>query len=204
MSHRDARLKKALTYAMGKTPLFCTVGVHKQNYKRISFDACDYAFIPFYVRGKDTFTDDSNAVTKDLINAASTSTRTSFAISVPNANRSTVLRDITSSTGKAKIKDYWTSKKIYHYAVFDIGVKEDETRHQKTIIGDAFNLLKYCKLRKAFADVPFGLTIFDLECEDWEGACNNMSTPIPGTKRYKNMTTYFAAVGNWTKSNYPC
>ncbi|KAL3191546.1 hypothetical protein MRX96_059647 [Rhipicephalus microplus] len=127
---------------MGKTPLFCTFGVHKLDYKSINFKPCDYAFIPFYVRGGDTFTDDSNAIIKELINAASTSTRTSFAISFPNENRSAVIGDISSSAGKAKIKEYWTSKKIYHYAVFDIGVKKSELSEEKMIIGEAFGLLR--------------------------------------------------------------
>ncbi|KAH8041220.1 hypothetical protein HPB51_014368 [Rhipicephalus microplus] len=121
------------SHAMGKTPLFCTFGVHKLDYKSINFKPCDYAFIPFYVRGGDTFTDDSNAIIKELINAASTSTRT---------NRSAVIGDISSSAGKAKIKEYWTSKKIYHYAVFDIGVKKSELSEEKMIIGEAFGLLR--------------------------------------------------------------
>ncbi|KAL3191542.1 hypothetical protein MRX96_059643 [Rhipicephalus microplus] len=378
---------------MGKTPLFCTFGVHKLDYKSINFNPCDYAFIPFYVRGGDTFTDDSNAITTELINAASTSTRTSFAISVPNENRSIVMKDITSSVGKAKIKEYWTSKKIYHYAVFDISVRLNEQSQEGMIIGGAFNLLKefrrqqedleesnpiqnpnrgflvasyyiwpeadgtpprvftkqienfpldaviilthmtfdefeaklpcaitagapynprkitnimgmqnimttmsqqvpwvmhttltistsfcsrvymgksrrlrldwecvdhmrrpngtaafcndplaiygnikldrrnhiiastttdpmhmlmttfetnetiylkYCKLRKEYANIPFGLSIFDLECEDWGNACTKDNTAIPGTKRFTQVTDTYATVKSWTKGSFPC
>ncbi|XP_037290177.2 uncharacterized protein LOC119185179 [Rhipicephalus microplus] len=330
-------------HAMGKTPLFCTFGVHKLDYKSINFNPCDYAFIPFYVRGGDTFTDDSNAITTELINAASTSPRTSFAISVPNENRSIVMKDITSSVGKAKIKEYWTSKKIYHYAVFDISVRLNEQSQEGMIIGGAFNLLKefrrqqedleesnpiqnpnrgflvasyyiwpeadgtpprqnimttmsqqvpwvmhttltistsfcsrvymgksrrlrldwecvdhmrrpngtaafcndplaiygnikldrrnhiiastttdpmhmlmttfetnetiylkYCKLRKEYANIPFGLSIFDLECEDWGNACTKDNTAIPGTKRFTQVTDTYATVKSWTKGSFPC
>ncbi|KAL1474964.1 hypothetical protein MTO96_020404 [Rhipicephalus appendiculatus] len=130
---------------MGEAPLFCTFGVHQQDYDKINVDACDYAFIPFYVQDRDTFIDDTNPVTQKLISKAATSTQTSFAISVPNAqvlNRSAVQQDLSSLAGQERVRQYWTAKNIYHYAVFDIGVRPNETSQSRHIIKGAFDLLK--------------------------------------------------------------
>ncbi|KAL1467062.1 hypothetical protein MTO96_005923 [Rhipicephalus appendiculatus] len=331
-------------HAMGKAPLFCTFGVHKQDYTKINFDACDYAFIPFYVRGGDTFLDDSNSITYVFDQRGEHVDEDVFRHQrIPEK----VYDDIGHKTGSAKIKEYWTSKKIYHYAVFDIGVKENEKSQADVIIGYPFSVLQafrkhqrdletsnpiqqpnrgflvasfnlwpkaddtppmfftqnvlkvpldaiiivthltvdefeaklpcvitggapyspgritnilgmqkimtrmsqetawvtratlaisvslcsrvymparrpdldqmcvdhmyrpngtaaYCKLRKEFGDIPFGLALFDLECEDWEGACSKVSTPIPGTTRYTEITDYYPTLSNFTKGSFPC
>ncbi|KAH8039403.1 hypothetical protein HPB51_006423 [Rhipicephalus microplus] len=70
---------------MGETPLFCTFGAHKQDYDLVDTSSCDYAFIPFYVHGGDTFTNDSSRLTRKLLNRAVASTKTAFAISIPHA-----------------------------------------------------------------------------------------------------------------------
>ncbi|XP_070389143.1 uncharacterized protein [Dermacentor albipictus] len=127
---------------MGEAPLFCTFGVHLQNYDKINADACDYAFIPYYVRGKDTFTDDSDTLTRKLLNKAFTSTKTSYAISVPHANRTAALMDVNSPAGQSTLGEYWTSKNIYHYAVFDIGIKDNEVADRIKILKEAFDLLQ--------------------------------------------------------------
>ncbi|KAH7959499.1 hypothetical protein HPB49_011472 [Dermacentor silvarum] len=141
---------------MGKTPLFCTFGVHKQDYTKIDVDPCEYVFIPFYARGRDTFTDDRNPITTDLIDLAVTAPRTSFGISnvitliartcieslLQCRKNSEVLRDLTTTAGKNKVELYWTRKSIYHYAVFDIGVRDNETGQEKAIIDAAFSVLK--------------------------------------------------------------
>ncbi|XP_075542021.1 uncharacterized protein LOC142576024 [Dermacentor variabilis] len=127
---------------LGEAPLFCTFGVHLQNYDKINADVCDYAFIPYYVRGKDTFTDDSDTLTRKLLNKAVTSTKTSYAISVPHANRTAALMDLNSPAGQTTLEEYWTLKNIYHYALFDIGVKEQEVTERTKILKEAFDLLQ--------------------------------------------------------------
>ncbi|XP_075743995.1 uncharacterized protein LOC142802828 [Rhipicephalus microplus] len=63
----------------------------------------------------------------------------------------------------------------------------------------------YCKLRKEFADIPFGLSIFDLECEDWGNTCTSQpDLPIAGTKRFAEVTDYYVTASNWSKDNFPC
>ncbi|KAH7964300.1 hypothetical protein HPB51_027464 [Rhipicephalus microplus] len=62
----------------------------------------------------------------------------------------------------------------------------------------------YCKLRKEYANIPFGLSIFDLECEDWGNACTKDNTAIPGTKRFTQVTDTYATVKSWTKGSFPC
>ncbi|XP_075539335.1 uncharacterized protein LOC142574042 [Dermacentor variabilis] len=249
------------------------------------------------------------------------------------------MADITSLAGKNKVELYWTKKKIYHYAVFDIGVRKNETGQEKTILEAAFNLLrefrnlqqalktnnpsqpnpdrgfivasfylwpgaettpltvftenvvrlpldaiiilthltvdeneaglpcvitggapydveqvanllgmfcndhlaiyatpntlrliqfavksssrsrpplvstfdtnetissKYCKIRSAFPDLEFGLSLFDLECEDWENSCSAMNTPMPGTQRFKDTTAHFFKLKNRGSRGLPC
>ncbi|KAH6932130.1 hypothetical protein HPB50_003033 [Hyalomma asiaticum] len=127
---------------MGAAPLFCTIGVHMQDYDKMDLEVCDYAFIPYYVRGRDTFVDDSNRITKKLLNKAVASTKTSYAISVPHANRTAALSDLKSSTGQATISYYWTLKNVFHYGVFDIGVQDHEVGERTKIFKEAFDLLK--------------------------------------------------------------
>ncbi|XP_075539334.1 uncharacterized protein LOC142574041 [Dermacentor variabilis] len=63
---------------------------------------------------------------------------------------------------------------------------------------------KYCKLRREFEDIPFGLSLFDLECEDWANSCNAMNTPMPGTQRFKDMTAHFATLSTKSVRSLPC
>ncbi|KAH7960151.1 hypothetical protein HPB49_017426 [Dermacentor silvarum] len=126
-------------YPMGRAPLFCTFGVHRQDYDKINVDACDYAFIPFYLQGRDTFADDSNPITQKLISRAVASTKT---------NRSAVRQHLNSKAGKDRIRQYWTTKSIYHYAVFDIGVRPNESSHSERIMKEAFDLLKMFRDRQ--------------------------------------------------------
>ncbi|XP_049519733.1 uncharacterized protein LOC125944039 [Dermacentor silvarum] len=63
---------------------------------------------------------------------------------------------------------------------------------------------KYCRLRRQFVDFPFGLAIFDLECEDWEKICDVMNTPIFGTHRFEDMTAHFLGSRNRTNLQTPC
>ncbi|KAL1467066.1 hypothetical protein MTO96_005925 [Rhipicephalus appendiculatus] len=107
---------------MGETPLFCTFGAHKQNYDQVDTSSCDYAFIPFYVHGGDTFVDDSSRLTR--------------------RNRTAALADVNSATGQSTLEEYWTLKNVFHYGVFDIGVQQHEVNDRDKILKEAFDLLK--------------------------------------------------------------
>ncbi|KAL3245556.1 hypothetical protein MRX96_046881 [Rhipicephalus microplus] len=107
---------------MGETPLFCTFGAHKQDYDLVDTSSCDYAFIPFYVHGGDTFTNDSSRLTRK--------------------NRTAALADVTSTTGQSTLEEYWTLKNVFHYGVFDIGVQDNELSERDKILKEAFDLLK--------------------------------------------------------------
>ncbi|KAL1474963.1 hypothetical protein MTO96_020403 [Rhipicephalus appendiculatus] len=63
---------------------------------------------------------------------------------------------------------------------------------------------KYCKVRKHFGGLSVGLAIFDVECEDWQGNCTALKTPIPGTDRFRDIAAYVASVANVTGDKLPC
>ncbi|KAL3199244.1 hypothetical protein MRX96_043972 [Rhipicephalus microplus] len=63
---------------------------------------------------------------------------------------------------------------------------------------------KYCKVRKNFGGLSVGLAIFDVECEDWQGKCTALKTPMPGTDRFRDIASYVASVANVTGDKLPC
>lgn len=63
---------------------------------------------------------------------------------------------------------------------------------------------QYCKIKKNFASLSVGLAIFDVECEDWQGNCTALNSPIPGTDRFRDIVAYVASVANVTGNQLPC
>ncbi|KAH6932129.1 hypothetical protein HPB50_003032 [Hyalomma asiaticum] len=134
---------------MERNLVWCTFGTFAVNYSysRINLDPfCDYAFIPFYTRGRDTFLDDSNPIVQMLLGNAQKATRTSYAIHLPHLNISKANQDMDDNAGRAKMVEYWTSKKIYHYAILDLECKPWLNMNIKREVTAVFDMLK--KLRK--------------------------------------------------------
>ncbi|KAK8785585.1 hypothetical protein V5799_008046 [Amblyomma americanum] len=116
-------------------------------------------------------------------------------------NHSAALVDVQSAMGRAKVEQYWTTKKIYHYAVFDIYFLQGRG---DPVVGlkEAFDLLKYCMVREDYQNV--GLALFEVECEDWRHACSNHTMALSGTDRFRDVTAYFASLANVSSSSVIC
>ncbi|XP_072142832.1 uncharacterized protein [Dermacentor andersoni] len=134
---------------MKRNLVWCAFGTLDTNYThdKMNLDPfCDYAFIPFYTRGQDTFLDDSNPIVQKLLGNAQKASRTSYAIHLPHRNISKAKQDMDDNTGKAKMVEYWTVRKIYHYAVLDLECKPWTKPNIKSEVAAVFDMLK--KLRK--------------------------------------------------------
>ncbi|XP_037514865.2 uncharacterized protein LOC119391259 [Rhipicephalus sanguineus] len=134
---------------MERNLVWCTFGTFATNYShdKINLDPfCDYAFIPLYTRGRDTLLDDSNPITQQLLGNAQKATRTKYAIQLPHLNISKAQQDMDNNAGRAKMVEYWTTKKIYHYAILDLECKPWLRMNIKKEVKAVFDMLK--KLRK--------------------------------------------------------
>ncbi|KAK8779106.1 hypothetical protein V5799_019552 [Amblyomma americanum] len=129
---------------MGRNLVWCTFGTFNNNYDRINLEPfCDFGFIPLYTRGRDSFLDDSHPIAQKMIAKAAISVNTSYVINVPHRNNSVAARDMDETAGKAKMVEYWTAKRIYHYAVLDLEIKPWSNLAIHNEVKAVFNLLKY-------------------------------------------------------------
>ncbi|XP_077534434.1 uncharacterized protein LOC144146352 [Haemaphysalis longicornis] len=133
---------------MGKHPLFCTFGNFKEDFDKIDVDGvCDYVFVPFYVRGeRDTFAEDSHPVTRKMLAKAAGAQRTSYAINVPHKQVAHlrcphVLEDLRSREGQRKMREYWTTKRLFHYGVLDLEVRPG-SNNMTAAVSQVFDVLK--------------------------------------------------------------
>ncbi|KAH6932473.1 hypothetical protein HPB50_006264 [Hyalomma asiaticum] len=132
---------------MGKHTLFCVFGAYEQDYTYVHIDGlCDYAFIPFYVSSKATFVDDSEPAIQNLLGKAARANITSFGIhvTVRQVHEATgfAKRHLASAGGQSTLRNYWTTKKIFHYGVLNLEVKPWDAETIANRVKQTFDFLK--------------------------------------------------------------
>ncbi|KAH8041221.1 hypothetical protein HPB51_014369 [Rhipicephalus microplus] len=200
---------------MERNLVWCTFGTFATNYShdKMNLDPfCDYAFIPFYTRGRDTLLDDSNPITQQLLGNAQRATRTQYAIHLPHLNISKANQDMDASAGRAKMVEYWTRKNIYHYAVLDLECKPWLRMNIRNEVKAVFDILK--KLRRrgdqlkkdhllqpsaAFGLVILGVRIWPVNSKEFLKEVNDnlQRFPVDGFVPWTHFTE------DEYKANYP-
>lgn len=128
---------------MGRNPLFCTFGTFQQDLDKVNIDGvCDYVFMPFYVHtNEDTFLNDAHSRTQKMLEKAAGAQNTFYAINVPYRRHQDVLHDLNTTEGAQKLREYWTTNKVYHYGVLDLEVRP-ENYDVRSSVQTAFDVLK--------------------------------------------------------------
>ncbi|KAH7960174.1 hypothetical protein HPB49_017558 [Dermacentor silvarum] len=125
---------------MGKHKVFCTFGTYEQDYAYVHIDGlCDYAFIPYYVRKNGTFLDDTDPVIQKLLAKAAISNLTGTAFARGHMG---------STGGQNTLRNYWTTKKIFHYGVLNLEVKPWEAVPIDNRVKQAFDFLKAARAQQ--------------------------------------------------------
>ncbi|KAH8040997.1 hypothetical protein HPB51_013400 [Rhipicephalus microplus] len=125
--------------------LVCVVGGRTDEYGPMRLDGlCDVALLPFYAlrKGGDTFLNDSDKVTQQLLHKAAKAVRTSYGIHVPFKKLSKVRDDLIRRRAQNKLKKYWANKNIYHYAILDLRIWPNGNASSDEVVGKAFGVLK--------------------------------------------------------------
>ncbi|XP_049520746.1 uncharacterized protein LOC125944375 [Dermacentor silvarum] len=129
---------------MGKFPVYCVLTTIQANYDRITLDnICDYVLMPFYTRANDTFVDDSNPVVqKMLAKALSSAGRASYCIYVPWTKWSEIQQDLATPKGMQQMQTYWTTYRVFHYAILNVEVSPDVQGRRGYILPKTYDTLK--------------------------------------------------------------
>ncbi|KAL1440418.1 hypothetical protein MTO96_009459 [Rhipicephalus appendiculatus] len=125
---------------MGKHTLFCTFGAYEQDYTYVHVDGlCDYAFITYYVSNKATFCRRHRTLPFRICWE-----RPPGQTSPPSAFTSTgfATRHVLSAAGQNTLRNYWTTKRIYHYGVPNLEVKPWEAAPIDTRVKQVFDFFK--------------------------------------------------------------
>ncbi|KAH9377091.1 hypothetical protein HPB48_001775 [Haemaphysalis longicornis] len=136
---------------MGKSPVICTLGTHKQAYTKVNLKAiCWFVFIAMYSRSAgDTLLDDSDAALQAYLTVAKGVTRSileeGHGIHVPYRKVSAVDKDLTDPAGMQKLTEYWKANKIYHFAVLDVEFRPTGSVTEANVMSEfspTFDLLR--------------------------------------------------------------
>ncbi|KAH6932691.1 hypothetical protein HPB50_008736 [Hyalomma asiaticum] len=128
--------------------LVCVLGGRTQEYGPMRLDGlCDVALLPFYAlpKGGDTFLNDGDKVTQQVLDMAAKAVKTSYGIHVPFQKLSKVMDDLIRRRAHNKLKNYWIKRNIYHYAILDLGIGPNDTVPSDDAVGKAFGVLKKFK-----------------------------------------------------------
>ncbi|XP_049520845.1 uncharacterized protein LOC125944420 [Dermacentor silvarum] len=128
--------------------LVCVLGGRSQEYGPMWLDGlCDVALVPFYAlpKGGDTFHNDGDKVTQQVLDKAAKAVKTTYGIHVPLKKVPKVMDDLIRKRVQKKLRNYWINKHIYHYAILDLRIKTDDTTRSGDVVGKAFGVLKKFK-----------------------------------------------------------
>ncbi|KAH7960002.1 hypothetical protein HPB49_016077 [Dermacentor silvarum] len=133
--------------------LVCVLGGRSQEYGPMWLDGlCDVALVPFYAlpKGGDTFHNDGDKVTQQVLDKAAKAVKTTYGIHVPLKKVPKVMDDLIRKRVQKKLRNYWINKHIYHYAILDLRIKTDDTTRSGDVVGKAFGVLKFLCPAKSF------------------------------------------------------
>ncbi|KAL3244882.1 hypothetical protein MRX96_018471 [Rhipicephalus microplus] len=146
VTKHPAELKSGgATQLLRSRSLVCVVGGRTDEYGPMRLDGlCDVALLPFYAlrKGGDTFLNDGDKVTQQLLHKAAKAVRTSYGIHVPFKKLSKVRDDLIRRRAQNKLKKYWANKNIYHYAILDLRIWPNGNASCDEVVGKAFEVLK--------------------------------------------------------------
>ncbi|XP_050025427.2 uncharacterized protein [Dermacentor andersoni] len=128
--------------------LVCVLGGRTQEYGPMWLDGlCDVALVPFYAlpKGGDTFLNDGEKATQQVLDKAAKAVKTTYGIHVPLKEVPKVMDDLIRKRAQNKMRNYWMHKNIYHYAILDLRIKPDDTTPPDDVVGKAFGVLEKFK-----------------------------------------------------------